>query len=183
VLAELARGRNWRDDIRVPSIRRRGDTPLGIAPIRRASRPPAATASPPRAFGLRDPDGHAERGKPRTIAQPVLESCVRDSLNFDPKYAAGQDASMRCSRCRSSRWSTCLPSGLVATSRRGTRRRQRLQDCATLGLAAGREDVSPTLRSTNAPEHDPRRTSASAAPGSHRRLRVFNPLRRVENGT
>ena len=31
-------------------------------------------------------------GKPRAIAQPVLESCVRDSLNFDPKYGAGQDA-------------------------------------------------------------------------------------------
>jgi hypothetical protein len=30
-------------------------------------------------------------GKPRTIAQPVLESCVRDSLNFDAKYGAGQD--------------------------------------------------------------------------------------------
>ena len=28
----------------------------------------------------------------RAIAQPVLESCVRDSLNFDPKYGAGQDA-------------------------------------------------------------------------------------------
>lgn len=31
-------------------------------------------------------------GKPRAIAQPVLESCVRNSLNFDPKYGAGQDA-------------------------------------------------------------------------------------------
>ena len=31
-------------------------------------------------------------GKPHAIAQPVLESCVRDSLNFDPKYGAGQDA-------------------------------------------------------------------------------------------
>lgn len=31
-------------------------------------------------------------GKPRAIAQPVLEGCVRDSLNFDPKYGAGQDA-------------------------------------------------------------------------------------------
>ena len=31
-------------------------------------------------------------GKPRPIAQPVLERCVRDSLNFDPKYGAGQDA-------------------------------------------------------------------------------------------
>jgi len=31
-------------------------------------------------------------GKPRPIAQPVLEKCVRDSLNFDPRYGAGQDA-------------------------------------------------------------------------------------------
>ena len=31
-------------------------------------------------------------GKPRAVAQPVLEGCVRDSLNFDPKYGAGQDA-------------------------------------------------------------------------------------------
>ena len=31
-------------------------------------------------------------GRPRAIAQSVLESCVRDSLNFDPKYGAGQDA-------------------------------------------------------------------------------------------
>lgn len=31
-------------------------------------------------------------GKPRPIATPVLEACVRDSLNFDPKYGAGQDA-------------------------------------------------------------------------------------------
>jgi len=31
-------------------------------------------------------------GKPRAIAQPVLEGCVRDSLNFNPKYGAGQDA-------------------------------------------------------------------------------------------
>jgi ribulose-5-phosphate 4-epimerase/fuculose-1-phosphate aldolase len=31
-------------------------------------------------------------GKPRMIPQPVLEACVRDSLNFDPKYGAGQDA-------------------------------------------------------------------------------------------
>ena len=31
-------------------------------------------------------------GKPRAILQPVLENCVRDSLNFDPKYGAGQDA-------------------------------------------------------------------------------------------
>ena len=31
-------------------------------------------------------------GRPRAISQPVLEGCVRDSLNFDPKYGAGQDA-------------------------------------------------------------------------------------------
>ena len=31
-------------------------------------------------------------GTPRPIAQPVLERCVRDSMNFDPKYGAGQDA-------------------------------------------------------------------------------------------
>ena len=31
-------------------------------------------------------------GKSRAISQPVLESCVRDSMNFDPKYGAGQDA-------------------------------------------------------------------------------------------
>jgi ribulose-5-phosphate 4-epimerase/fuculose-1-phosphate aldolase len=31
-------------------------------------------------------------GKPRAIARPVLESCVRDSLNFDTRYGAGQDA-------------------------------------------------------------------------------------------
>jgi ribulose-5-phosphate 4-epimerase/fuculose-1-phosphate aldolase len=31
-------------------------------------------------------------GRPRPIAPPVLEGCVRDSLNFDPKYGAGQDA-------------------------------------------------------------------------------------------
>ena len=31
-------------------------------------------------------------GKPRAIAESVLDRCVRDSLNFDPKYGAGQDA-------------------------------------------------------------------------------------------
>jgi len=31
-------------------------------------------------------------GEPLSIAQPVLEACVRDSMNFDPKYGAGQDA-------------------------------------------------------------------------------------------
>ncbi|MBC8056098.1 MAG: class II aldolase/adducin family protein [Rhizobiales bacterium] len=31
-------------------------------------------------------------GKPRAIAQPVLEACVRDSLQYDPRYGAGQDA-------------------------------------------------------------------------------------------
>jgi hypothetical protein len=31
-------------------------------------------------------------GTPRTIAQPVLEGCVRDSLQFDPRFGAGQDA-------------------------------------------------------------------------------------------
>ncbi|MBS0447567.1 MAG: class II aldolase/adducin family protein [Proteobacteria bacterium] len=31
-------------------------------------------------------------GKPRSIAEPVLEACVRDSLQYDPRYGAGQDA-------------------------------------------------------------------------------------------
>ena len=31
-------------------------------------------------------------GKPRAIAQPVLEGCVRDSLQFDTRFGAGQDA-------------------------------------------------------------------------------------------
>jgi hypothetical protein len=31
-------------------------------------------------------------GKPRGTAQPVLEKCVRDWLDFDPKYGAVQDA-------------------------------------------------------------------------------------------
>jgi ribulose-5-phosphate 4-epimerase/fuculose-1-phosphate aldolase len=31
-------------------------------------------------------------GRLRPIAVPVLEGCVRDSLNFDPKFGAGQDA-------------------------------------------------------------------------------------------
>ena len=31
-------------------------------------------------------------GKPRAIAQPVLEGCVRDSLQFDARFGAGQDA-------------------------------------------------------------------------------------------
>ena len=31
-------------------------------------------------------------GRPRPIAQPVLEASVRDSLQFDPRYGAGQDA-------------------------------------------------------------------------------------------
>ncbi len=31
-------------------------------------------------------------GRTRPIAVPVLEACVRDSLNFDPRYGAGQDA-------------------------------------------------------------------------------------------
>jgi ribulose-5-phosphate 4-epimerase/fuculose-1-phosphate aldolase len=30
-------------------------------------------------------------GKLRPIAPPVLEGCVRDALNFNPKYGAGQD--------------------------------------------------------------------------------------------
>ena len=31
-------------------------------------------------------------GKPRAIAQPVLEGCVRDSLQFDARFGAEQDA-------------------------------------------------------------------------------------------
>jgi ribulose-5-phosphate 4-epimerase/fuculose-1-phosphate aldolase len=31
-------------------------------------------------------------GTPRAIAPAVLESCVRDSLQFDPRFGAGQDA-------------------------------------------------------------------------------------------
>ena len=31
-------------------------------------------------------------GRPRAIAQPVLEVCVRDSLQYDPRFGAGQDA-------------------------------------------------------------------------------------------
>ena len=31
-------------------------------------------------------------GRPRAIAQPVLEACVRDSLQYDPRFGAGQDA-------------------------------------------------------------------------------------------
>ncbi len=31
-------------------------------------------------------------GKPRAIGQPVLEGCVRDSLQFDVRFGAGQDA-------------------------------------------------------------------------------------------
>ncbi len=31
-------------------------------------------------------------GRLRPIAVPVLEACVRDSLNFNPKFGAGQDA-------------------------------------------------------------------------------------------
>jgi ribulose-5-phosphate 4-epimerase/fuculose-1-phosphate aldolase len=31
-------------------------------------------------------------GKTRAIAVPVLEGCVRDSLNFNPKFGGGQDA-------------------------------------------------------------------------------------------
>jgi ribulose-5-phosphate 4-epimerase/fuculose-1-phosphate aldolase len=31
-------------------------------------------------------------GRQRPIAVPVLEGCVRDSLNFDPRFGAGQDA-------------------------------------------------------------------------------------------
>ena len=31
-------------------------------------------------------------GQPRAIAQPVLQGCVRDSLQFDTRFGAGQDA-------------------------------------------------------------------------------------------
>ena len=31
-------------------------------------------------------------GRPRAIAQPVLEACVRDSLQFSARYGAGQDS-------------------------------------------------------------------------------------------
>jgi hypothetical protein len=31
-------------------------------------------------------------GALRPIPVPVLESCVRDSLNFDPRFGAGRDA-------------------------------------------------------------------------------------------
>lgn len=31
-------------------------------------------------------------GAPRAIPVPVLEACVRDSLNFNPKYGAGEDS-------------------------------------------------------------------------------------------
>jgi ribulose-5-phosphate 4-epimerase/fuculose-1-phosphate aldolase len=31
-------------------------------------------------------------GRLRPIAEPVLAGCVRDSLNFDPRFGAGQDA-------------------------------------------------------------------------------------------
>ncbi|WP_066269154.1 class II aldolase/adducin family protein [Hydrogenophaga palleronii] len=34
----------------------------------------------------------ATLGKQRQIPVPVLESCVRDSLNFNPKYGAGEDS-------------------------------------------------------------------------------------------
>jgi ribulose-5-phosphate 4-epimerase/fuculose-1-phosphate aldolase len=34
----------------------------------------------------------APLGKLRQIPVPVLESCVRDSLNFNPKFGAGEDA-------------------------------------------------------------------------------------------
>ena len=30
-------------------------------------------------------------GRLRPIATPVLEGCVRDSLNFNPRFGAGQD--------------------------------------------------------------------------------------------
>lgn len=30
-------------------------------------------------------------GRPRDIPVPVMEGCVRDSLNFNPKYGAGED--------------------------------------------------------------------------------------------
>ena len=31
-------------------------------------------------------------GPVRRIGTPVLEACVRDSLNFNPNFGAGQDA-------------------------------------------------------------------------------------------
>jgi ribulose-5-phosphate 4-epimerase/fuculose-1-phosphate aldolase len=31
-------------------------------------------------------------GRARPIAEPVLEACVRDSLQYDPRFGAGQDA-------------------------------------------------------------------------------------------
>ena len=31
-------------------------------------------------------------GKPRPISEAVLQGCVRDSLQFDPRYGAGQDS-------------------------------------------------------------------------------------------
>jgi hypothetical protein len=31
-------------------------------------------------------------GRARPIPVPVLEGCVRDSLNFNPKFGGGQDA-------------------------------------------------------------------------------------------
>ena len=31
-------------------------------------------------------------GQLRHIPVPVLEGCVRDSLNFNPKYGAGEDS-------------------------------------------------------------------------------------------
>ena len=34
----------------------------------------------------------AAMGALRPIAVPVMQACVRDALNFDPKYGAGQDA-------------------------------------------------------------------------------------------
>ncbi|MDT8999595.1 class II aldolase/adducin family protein [Paucibacter sp. APW11] len=34
----------------------------------------------------------ASMGAARQIAEPVLAGCVRDSLNFNPKFGAGQDA-------------------------------------------------------------------------------------------
>ena len=34
----------------------------------------------------------AALGRQRPIAEPVLAGCVRDSLNFDPRFGAGQDA-------------------------------------------------------------------------------------------
>ncbi|HOB03273.1 class II aldolase/adducin family protein [Casimicrobium huifangae] len=34
----------------------------------------------------------SQLGKLRAIPEPVLEKCVRDALNFDPKYGAGADS-------------------------------------------------------------------------------------------